>query len=111
MSESEILICKSKSIEEQLKEMSPEELWENLEKQNKQLAALGVKTPVSIIFFGASNHGFNYEDRRFPGGGVKPTPVNCLATVLHSEPKLRKKSTEEFEELMGVVSRTSMMVE
>jgi hypothetical protein len=104
-------IGRGTSVEQQLREMRPSQLWEELAALNEQMVHLGVKVPISRITYGASTHGFDYEDRRYEGGGAKHTPMNCLMTALHEQPRLRRLPTEKFEDLGSVISRVAMTTE
>jgi len=99
-----------KSVEEQIKEFSTGELIEQLFKENKELAELGVKTPISSIAHGAVICGFLYEDRRIPGANkvLKDTPMNYFMALVSSQPDLLKLPLDKFQKLGGAVSRIAM---
>jgi len=93
----------------QLGKMSDEEIFSQVEHDNMRLAQLGVDVSVSMIIYGARNYGHNYENRRYPEGSPRPTPMNCFMALLHSQPSLMHElSKKDFEDLASVVSRIAV---
>jgi hypothetical protein len=96
------------SYEEQARRMSSEELQSELGKQNVALASLGVKTPISVMIYGARMYGRSYEDVRDSEGGTPATPMNCLMALVHAEDELLSLPRMEFERLASTVSRVAI---
>jgi hypothetical protein len=96
---------------EQLKQLSPQELFEQIEADNLILAQLGVKIPISEIIYGATHYGIRYEFAQYPSGLVRPTPLNCFMALIHMQPDLKKLSEADFENLAGTISHVSVSVE
>lgn len=96
------------SIEEQFRGSSNEELFEQLLIENQNLAKFGVWQSISIAAYGASAYGDLYEDRKYPQGGARITPMNFFMALLNSQPDLLKLPIDKFQELGGAVSRIAM---
>lgn len=102
----ELTIAGDRSVEDQLRDLSPQELLEQIRSLNGQLGELGVKVSVLHILSGASC--YLYEDKRESSGGVKPTAMNCFMSLIHQQPGLKTLSQEEFEKLGQIVSHISL---
>jgi hypothetical protein len=99
------------SVEVQIEKLSTEELFNQLSKENKKLARLGIKTPISEMAYGAKKYGIDYEDRRFPEGGIRPTPMNLFMTLVTSQRDLLSLPEAKFRELGGVISMVAMVTD
>ena len=98
-------------FDEQAKVMSPEQLFDQLGRDNMELARLGVKISITIIVYGARRYGNNYEYRTNIHNQTRPTPMNCFMALLHNQPELGQLPQEDFEKLGKVVSRISVATE
>lgn len=107
----EIDRSRSESVEEQIREFSRQELFEQLLRENQNLAGLGVRIPISLMALGSSKYGFLYEDRMNDKGGTKSTPMNFFMALVHSQPDLLKLPKDKFEKLGAVVSRIAMVTD
>jgi hypothetical protein len=101
--------------EAEIKDMNREEIIVKLVNLQKQLRAFGWTKGISFLNYGAKSHGAFYEERRYPGenGPVKPTPMNCLAVIADTDPKLFVKVANKGELLpfLQVVSQIGMYLE
>lgn len=101
------------SVKDQLANKPTEELWQEMDALNKMLGRLGVEESISNIIYWGQINGCRYEDvHSRPGGPAMATAHNCMMTLLHEQPELRKSlSTEEFDTLGGLVARVSLTTE
>lgn len=100
-----------RSVEEQVGELSPEELFAQLDRENRKLADLGVEISIAELAHGAARHGYLYEDRRDGDGGIRTSPMNFLMALVNSQPNLLALPKNRFLELGGVVSTIAMVTD
>lgn len=102
----------SESVQDQLRKKPDAELLDLLRVARIQLGDFGVAhAPAMVINMAKPSLPGHWEDKRDEKGRVKPTALNCLMSVLKSDPELKQLPEEQFAVLADTMSVIAMVNE